>query len=110
MLANPNERRREQARRMSNREKALEALERAGTHGITNIDLMAIAGSRAGGRVDELRQQGHRITCEQVERGLYRYTLRPRTSGRLADLVPVNAERIQLVESAPSFTEGRLFT
>jgi hypothetical protein len=99
MLANPNEMRREQARRASNRELALEALVRAGDRGILNIDLMAIAGSRAGGRVDELRQQGHRITCEQVERGVYRYTLH---TGRGLPAVAVP-------DSLPAATGGLLF-
>lgn len=100
MLANPNALRREHARRRSNRELALEALMRAGERGVSNIDLMAIAGSRAGGRVDELRQQGHRITCEQVERGVYRYTLH---TGRG---IPT---RSALPDHSPAATGGLLF-
>jgi hypothetical protein len=99
MLPNPNEMRREQVRRASNRERALEALMRAGERGILNLDLMAIAGSRAGGRVDELRQQGHRITCEQVERGVYRYTLQSEA----------RRQAVAIPDSLPAATGGLLF-
>ena len=75
MLANPNEMRRERARRASHRVLAFEALVAAGAAGVTNHDLMRVAGTRAGSRVQELRDEGHRITCEHVEGGLYRYTL-----------------------------------
>lgn len=77
----------EQARRKGNRERALEALQAAGPRGITNIELVQIAGLRAGGRVQELRDRGHVITCDHERDGIYRYTLHVGTP-----------ERVQLVE------------
>jgi hypothetical protein len=75
MLANLNEARRERARRASHRVLAFEALAAAGAVGVTNHDLMQVAGTRAGSRVQELRDEGHHITCAHVDGGLYRYTL-----------------------------------
>lgn len=88
---NPNEAR----RRASARVLAFEALAAAGSAGVTNHDMMRVAGSRAGARVQELRDEGHVITCTHVEGGLYRYVLhadsrpRPGQPGYLASLVPV---------------------
>lgn len=61
-----------------NKARCLKALELAGDHGITNGMLMRIAGSRAGGRVDELRKEGYVIDCVCERRGTYRYTLKSR--------------------------------
>lgn len=123
MLTNPNEARRERARRASHRVLAFEALVAAGTVGVTNHDLMRIAGSRAGSRVQELRDEGHVITCTHVEGGLYVYRLhaesrpRPGEPGYLASLVPtasIAGRDIPAPEPHPTATTrrataGRLF-
>lgn len=96
-LNTPNEPRREHQRRASHRDRVLDALREAGETGVLNTHLMSpeIGGSRAGGRVQELRDAGYVITCSHVEGGLYRYTLhagsrpRPGEPGFLASLVPV---------------------
>ena len=100
MLANPNELRRERARRASHRVLAFEALVAAGDTGVTNADLMRVAGTRAGSRVQELRDEGHRITCTHVEGGLYRYTLH---TGRGPTPPP------PIPDSVPAATGGLLF-
>jgi hypothetical protein len=90
----------ELVRRGGKREAVLAALRAAGPGGVLNTDLMKpdVGGSRAGGRVDELREQGHDISCDPVtpSRGIYRYTLhvpariKPGTSGYLASLPTVD--------------------
>jgi hypothetical protein len=79
----------EQTRRTSNRALALAALVAAGDAGLTNIELMTVAGTRAGGRVHELRAEGYAIDCERIDGGLYRYTLRARPAATTTDRWPV---------------------
>lgn len=92
------EMRQEQQRRKSNRDKALEALLAAGPSGLTNVQLMAIAGARAGSRVQELRDRGYSVTCTHERDGIWRYVLHQ----------PGARDRVQLVEPQPA-TEGWLF-
>ena len=42
----------------------------------TNVDLVAIGGIRATGRISDLRAQGHIIHADHVRGGLWRYTYR----------------------------------
>lgn len=81
-----------------NKARCLKALELAGDHGVTNVMLMRVAGSRAGGRVHELRQDGYVIDCQHEGRGTYRYTLRSRPT---VDRWPVKA-RVQAKAQAPT--------
>jgi hypothetical protein len=107
VLTDINELRREQARRTYNRDHALEALTVAGARGVSNIDLMAIAGARAGARVQELRDRGHVIDCVHETGGQWRYILRPVTPapgqpGYLASLVPVaSIDRGRVIPTPP---------
>ena len=80
--------RHEQGRRKSNRDKALDALLAAGPSGLSNVQLMAIAGSRAGSRVQDLRDRGHVITCVHERDAIWRYTLHQ----------PGARDRVQLVD------------
>ena len=113
----------ELTRRTSNRERVLDALRTAGTAGCMNTFLMRpdIGGSRAGGRVQELRDIGYVIDCDRVQDGLYRYTLRsepnatapkPGTPGWLASL-PVIASINPRVRVTPTTDDtpqdGKLF-
>lgn len=62
-------------RRASSRILILDALTAAGARGCTNVELSAIA-LRFGGRIFELKKQGHNITDPVCEGGgVYRYTL-----------------------------------
>lgn len=92
------EMRQEQQRRRTNRDKALDALLEAGLRGVTNTDLMAIAGSRAGSRVQELRDRGYVIECRHEAGGRWRYVLHQ----------PGARDRVQLVDVAPA-SNGCLF-
>lgn len=88
----------EQQRRKSNRELALQALLAAGPRGVTNDDLMRIAGSRAGGRVQELRDRGYVVECHHEVGGRWRYVL----------IQPGARDRVQLVDVDPP-ANGSLF-
>lgn len=115
-LSNPNEMRREMARRTSNRERVLEALRAAGPAGCLNVFLMRpdVGGSRAGGRVQDLRDAGFVIDCDRIQDGTYRYTLRsepgqaptPGSAGYLASL-PVVASINPRGQVTPVTTDDR---
>ncbi|MBK9497075.1 MAG: hypothetical protein IPO08_21690 [Xanthomonadales bacterium] len=70
------------ARRDGAKARVLEALQRAGLNGCTNVDLCRpeVGGMRAVGRVHELRHEGHTITKQHEGGGIYRYWLRPASS------------------------------
>lgn len=87
----------EQDRRQNNRDKALVALVAAGPRGIDNLTLMTIAGTRAGARVQELRDRGYVIECRHEAGGRWRYVLHQGT-----------AERVTLVDPDPP-ASGMLF-
>jgi hypothetical protein len=57
--------------------RVLRALERAGDHGLPTAVLCQphIGGTRFGGRVHELRQEGHQIRCRYLRPGSHLYTL-----------------------------------
>ncbi len=61
-------------RRSRNKDRVLARLEQGPA---TNVELVAIGGMRAMGRVHELRQAGYRIITERVDGGLWRVTLQP---------------------------------
>jgi hypothetical protein len=96
-LANPNEMRREMARRRTHKAAILELLQARGPLGATNVELVDpnVGGMRAcGARIPELRAEGYDISDAINEGGgLFRYVLRtgpkPGTPGYLASLVPV---------------------
>jgi hypothetical protein len=96
-LANPNEMRREMARRRTHKAAILELLQARGPLGATNVELVDpnVGGMRAcGARIPELRAEGHDISDAINEGGgLFRYVLRtgpkPGEQGYLASLVPV---------------------
>ena len=58
-------------RRQTNRDRALLLLQTRGR--VSNIELVGVAGLRAGGRIHELRQMGYRITSEPASDGLHFY-------------------------------------
>ena len=56
--------------------RVLEALQRAGPAGVTNVELVRIGGMNAAGRVSDLRVKHHHdIHAERITGGLWRYTL-----------------------------------
>lgn len=60
--------------------RVLDKLQRNPRKGVTSFDLMLVGGLRFGGRVHELRQDGHVIECELVRTmpvRVHRYWLRP---------------------------------
>lgn len=60
-------------RRSRNAQRVLERLQ----HGpATTMELIEVGGTRAPGRVHELRQQGFQIDVEHIDGGLYRYSLK----------------------------------
>lgn len=61
----------ELARRENNRDRALALLREK--RRVSNIELVAIAGLRAGARVFELRREGHEIQTEMADGGLCFY-------------------------------------
>ena len=61
----------ETARRQNNRDRALALLQLRGR--VSNVELVGVAGLRAGGRIFELRQMGYRIEGEDASGGLYYY-------------------------------------
>ena len=101
---NPNE----QRRRASSKSLILAALQAAGSRGCTNLELNDIA-FRYGGRIFELRHEGHDIPEPTIEGpGVYRYILRPATTvqpgqpGYLASLVPVaSIDRGRVIPTPP---------
>ena len=68
----PYEHHREDARRMNNKQRVLARLQEGPA---TTVQLMAVGGTRAPGRVHELRQDGWQIDVEDKKRGLFVYTL-----------------------------------
>lgn len=58
-------------RRKSNTAKILEYLKEHGR--ATNVQLAKIGGNRFGGRLFELRAEGHLITTNHVREGLFEY-------------------------------------
>ena len=55
--------------------RVLEALQRAGPAGVTNVELVRIGGMNAAGRVSDLRcKHGKDILAERISGGLWRYT------------------------------------
>jgi hypothetical protein len=62
-------------KRQSNvRAKILDSLRKAGSHGLTNVQLSKIA-VRYGGSLGELYKRGYIINKEHVGDGVYNYTL-----------------------------------
>ena len=106
---NPNEAR----RRASSKAQILAACKAAGPTGCTNAELNAIS-FRYGGRIHELRQQGHVIESVDEHDGAWRFILRPSpqpgSPGYLASLPAVNPTRVVLVDpGVPAATGDRLF-
>lgn len=54
----------------------LAAITTAGRHGVTNLELNKLC-LRYGGRIFELRQEGHNIKGENEGKGIWRFTLHP---------------------------------
>jgi hypothetical protein len=111
---NPNEMR----RRQSSKAQILAALQAAGSRGCTNDELNAVA-YRYGGRIKELRDDGHDIESINEGAGLFRYVLhvpariKPGQPGYLASL-PVLASITgrpvrPVAPTAPATDSGRLF-
>lgn len=62
---------------MSRRALVLQLLTEAGPRGVTTAEFLeAGCGSRFGGRIFELRRDGHAIDARPIRTGSYRYTLR----------------------------------
>lgn len=73
LVASPREQDRESSRRLTNKDKALRRL-RSGP--ATTMELIAVAGTRAPGRVWELQQEGYPITVEDHGGGKFVYSLK----------------------------------
>lgn len=61
----------ETVRRSNNRDRVLSFLQ--SHREATNVELLEIGGIRYGGRIFELRQQGHRIETAEHRGGVVRY-------------------------------------
>lgn len=59
---------------MTQSEKIVAALEKAGDYGVTNVTLNRIA-FRYSARLAELRKEGHQISTLYIAPGLFRYVL-----------------------------------
>lgn len=67
---------------MTNAEKILQALEKAGKKGIHSFDLAKIGGWRYAARIHELRKEGNQIAAIHERQGKsvgVRYKLEPRS-------------------------------
>lgn len=77
----------ENIRRLSSRDRILNALKSAGEKGATNTELVSIC-FRYGARIFDLRNLGHNIESHQEQDGVWRFILRE----------PVVATQIPLIE------------
>lgn len=68
----------ETTRRINSRDRILNALQVAGSLGVTNLELAPIA-LRYGGRIHELRALGHEIESIHEGEGVWRFILKPKT-------------------------------
>lgn len=84
----------------------LRMLELAGARGCTNLELIrGGGGTRAPGRVDDLRREGYDITAEREHGGIWRYTLKAHPPERQVPLLPRRARVRPVV-----LTQARLFS
>jgi hypothetical protein len=63
--------------RRTQAELILAAMQEAGDKGVTNLDLNKIC-FRYGGRIFDLREQGHNIVTINEGKGVFRFVLKPR--------------------------------
>ena len=79
----------ETKRRISSRDRVLQALQVAGSLGATNSELVTIC-FRYGARIFELRNLGHWIDTIPVGNGVFRFVLVPDK--------PIEAKQLPLIE------------
>lgn len=60
---------------MSQRDRVLEMLERAGAYGVTTAEFLREYLYEFRSRITELRQRGHKVSCERLTAANYRYRL-----------------------------------
>lgn len=90
-------------RRLTQRDRVLAALRRAGRHGLTQVDFHApdvvdhgAPITRLSPRIRELRELGHKIDVRRERKGLARYVLvtSPADSGPAVDVGRVDVGRV----------------
>ena len=93
---------------MTRRQLVLHLLREAGPRGVTTAELLqAGCGSRYGGRLFELREQGHVIEGERLREGSWRYRLvHDPELGRLLSEAEAPAKREQASPGSVPSQEG----